>query len=166
MEHNIKKSGRIPHHLIESELILYRLVMAIFRGTNDFCDRFIDRRSRIYKQMTQKASKSKRCIVETYKLPSVTQEHKKELIIMTKEYLKTLHSDYNVYLHKLELPLWYDINNKKDDIIIIENNHNNTYKTFKSYIQESSAEIAANMMVWVINQTINLLDQQLREDKL
>jgi len=40
---------------------------------------------------------------------------------------------------------------------------NRSYSTYKAYIEKAPAEVAANTMMCLINQTNYLLDQQLRQ---
>ena len=40
---------------------------------------------------------------------------------------------------------------------------NRSYMTYRTYIEESSAEVAANTIICLIHQTNYLLDQQLRQ---
>lgn len=70
--------------------------------------------------------------------------------------------DFQDYLRQHRLPLWGKDHPKAKKVRGLCYKKNRSYGTYKPYIEESSAETAANTLVCLIHQANYLLDQQLR----
>ena len=62
-----------------------------------------------------------------------------------------------------DLPLWDKNHPEAKAIRKLAYSENRSYRTYKTYIEKRSPEVAANTLVCLIHQTNYLLDQQLRQ---
>jgi len=60
------------------------------------------------------------------------------------------------------LPLWGKDHEQARKVRALAHEKNRSYSTYKTYLEASPPEIAANTMICLIHQTNYLLDQQLR----
>jgi len=70
--------------------------------------------------------------------------------------------DFKDYLRQHNLPLWGKDHPESKEVRGLCYRENRSYLTYKSYIEASPPELAANTMICLIHQTNYLLDQQLR----
>ncbi len=152
----------IPPHGGYRELQSYRMAEIVFDGAVVFCDRFIDRRSRTHDQMVQAARSGKQNIAEGSMASGTSKKTELKLMGVARASLEELLLDFQDYLRQKGLPLWTKENLQAQAIRKLAWAQNRSYTTYKSYIEESSPEVAANTMVCLIHQTNYLLDQQLR----
>ncbi|MCX6816561.1 MAG: four helix bundle suffix domain-containing protein [Candidatus Beckwithbacteria bacterium] len=144
-------------------LPFYQQTEIIYDFTAEFCQKYIDYKSRTRDQMVQAARSGKQNIAEGYLQKSI--ESKLKLLNVSRGSLEELLNDYQDFLRQKNLLLW-DKNHPQTRQI-----RNLVYKTYKNYndykIYINSPETAANSMICLINQTNLLLDQKLRwlEDK-
>ena len=130
----------------------------IYDFTVEFCDRYIDKRSRTHDQMVQAARSGKQNIAEGYLQKSI--EGKLKLLGVSRGSLEELLNDYQDFLRQRNLELWEKDDSKARKVWALVYKSYNGYNNYKVYIQ--SPEDAANCMVCLINQTNRLLDQKLR----
>jgi len=130
----------IPPHGGYRELQSYRMAEIVFDSTVVFCDRFIDRRSRTHDQMVQAARSGKQNIAEGSMASGTSKKTELKLIGVARASLEELLLDFQDYLRQ----------------------KNRSYKTYRTYVEASPPEIAANAAICLIHQTNYLLDQQLR----
>jgi four helix bundle suffix protein len=86
-----------------------------------------------------------------------------KLIGIARASLEELLNDFKDFLRQRELLLWEKNHPKAKLIRDLAYARNRSYTTYKTYIEESPPEIAANTIICVIHQTNYLLDQQLRQ---
>lgn len=140
----------------------------IYDFTVEFCNRYIDKRSRTHDQMVQSARSGKQNIAEGYLQKSL--EGKIKLLGVARGSLEELLNDYLDFLRQRGFSLWEKDSLKAKAVrSLVYNasgvasfayNNYNSYNNYKNYIP--SPEDAANVMVCLINQTNRLLDQKLR----
>ena len=130
----------------------------IYDFTVEFCDRYVDKRSRTHDQMVQSGRSGKQNIAEGYLQKSI--EGKLKLLGVSRGSLEELLNDYQDFLRQRGLPLWKPDSSKAQAVRRLVYNDYNSYNNYKVYI--SGPEEAANCMVCLINQTNQLLDQKLR----
>ena len=70
--------------------------------------------------------------------------------------------DFQDFLRQKNLPLWGKDHEQALKIRALAHDKNRSYTTYKTYLEASPPEVAANTMVCLIHQTNYLLDQQLR----
>jgi four helix bundle suffix protein len=76
--------------------------------------------------------------------------------------LEELLLDFQDFLRQKGLALWGKDHQKARAIRRLCYRENRSYLTYKTYIEGSSPEVAANTLICLIHQTNYLLDQQLR----
>lgn len=130
----------------------------IYDFTVEFCDRYIDKKSRTHDQMVQAARSGKQNIAEGYLQKSA--EGKLKLVGVARASLEELLNDYQDFLRQRGLKIWDQGSAEAREVRKKVYNSYNCYNDYKNY--NLSPEAAANSMVCLINQTNALLDQKLR----
>ena len=157
-----QSNNLIPPHGGYRELQSYRMAEIVFDATAVFCDRFIDRRSRTHDQMVQAARSGKQNIAEGSMASGTSKKTELKLIGVARASLEELLVDFQDYLRQKGLPLWGKEHEQARKVRALAHEKNRSYKTYRTYFEQSSPEIAANATVCLIHQTNYLLDQQLR----
>lgn len=134
----------------------------VYDATVRFCNRFIDKRSRTYDQMIQSARSGKQNIAEGSMASGTSKKIEIKLIGIARASLEELLQDYEDYLRQNNLSLWGKNDPRVTEIRKIGGRINRSYRSYKTYIEDSSSEISANAIICIIHQTNCLLDQQLR----
>ena len=86
-----------------------------------------------------------------------------KLVGVARASLEELLLDYEDFLRQHQLAMWEKDHPMVRVIRALAYEKNKSYATYKSYIEVSSAEVAANTIICLIHQTNYLLDQQLRQ---
>lgn len=152
----------IPAHGGYRDLRSYQMSEIVYDTAVAFCDRFISKRSRTHDQMVQAARSGKQNIAEGCMASGTSKKTELKLVGVARASLEELLLDYEDYLRQHDLPLWGKDHPKAKEVRGFCYKEDRSYKTYKSYIEKSSHEIAANTAVCVIHQANYLLDQQLR----
>ncbi len=152
----------IPPHGGYRELQSYQMSEIVYDATIVFCNRFIDRRSRTHDQMVQAARSGKQNIAEGSMASGTSKKTELKLVGVARASLEELLLDFQDYLRQKGLPLWSKDNPQANKIRNLCYQKNRSYLTYKTYIEASPPEVAANTMTCLIHQTNYLLDQQLR----
>lgn len=153
----------IPPHGGYRELKSYQNAEIVYDGTVEFCDRNIDRRSRTHDQMIQAARSGKQNIAEGSMASGTSKKTELKLVGVARASLEELLLDYQDYLRQRRLATWEKNHPMAQSVRMLAYSENRSYGTYKSYIEESSPEVAANTMICLIHQNNYLLDQQLRQ---
>jgi restriction system protein len=151
----------IPPHGGYHNLKSYQAAEVIFDATNAFCNRFINPRSRTYDQMVQAARSGKQNIAEASQTSGTSKKSELRLIDVARASLQELLEHYKDFLRLRKLPIWPK---EHPQAVIIRNlayRTDRTYETYRTYVEESPPEVAANTMVCLVNQANFLLDRQL-----
>jgi restriction system protein len=151
-----------PPHGGYRDLQSYKMSEIVYDGTVVFCDRFIDRRSRTHDQMVQAARSGKQNIAEGCMASGTSKKTELKLVGVARASLEELLVDFQDYLRQHKLSLWGKGHPKARQVRGLCYRKNRSYTTYRTYIEESSPEIAANTLICLIHQTNYLLDQQLR----
>ena len=152
----------IPPHGGYRDLKSYQMAEIVFDATAIFCDRFIDRRSRTHDQMVQAARSGKQNIAEGSMASGTSKKFELKLIGVARASLEELLVDYHDYLRQRGLPLWGKEHATAKEVRALAYHENRSYLTYKTYIEQGAAEVAANTAICLLHQTNYLLDQQLR----
>ncbi len=86
-----------------------------------------------------------------------------KLVGVARASLEELLLDYQDFLRQRKLPLWGKNHPTAQQIRKLAYASNRSYMTYKTYIEGSPPEIAANTLICLIHQTNFLIDQQLRQ---
>ncbi len=152
----------IPPHGGYRGLQSYQMAEIVFDATVAFCDRFIDKRSRTHDQMVQAARSGKQNIAEGSMASGTSKKTELKLIGVARASLEELLIDFQDFLRQQRLPLWGKNDAKAKEIRALAYRSDRSYSTYKTYFEQSSPEVAANVAICLIHQTNYLLDQQLR----
>jgi restriction system protein len=128
-----------------------------------FCDRFIDKRSRTHDQMVQAARSGRQNIAEGSQASGTSRKFELKLVAVARASLEELLLDYEDFLRQRGLALWGKNHPTAQVVRRLAFEKNRSYLTYRSYIEESPPEVAANTLVCLIHQTNYLLDRQLRQ---
>jgi restriction system protein len=152
----------IPPHGGYRDLQSYQMSEIVYDGTVVFCDRFIDKKSRTHDQMVQAARSGKQNIAEWCMASGTSKKTELKLIGVARASLEELLLDFQDFLRQKGLQLWGKDHAKAKEVRALAYKEDRSYRTYKTYIEERSAEIAANALVCLIHQANYLLDRQLR----
>lgn len=130
----------------------------IYDLTVEFCQKYLDYKSRTNDQMTQAARSGKQNIAEGYLQKSL--EGRLKLLGVARGSLEELLNDYQDFLRQKGLKLWEKDSPQARAVRRLVYNDYNCYNHYKIYT--SSPEDFANAAICLINQTNSLLDQKLR----
>jgi restriction system protein len=152
----------IPPHGGYRDLKSYQMAEIVYDATVKFCDRFINKRSRTHDQMVQAARSGKQNIAEGSMASGTSKKTELKLIGIARASLEELLLDYHDYLRQQRLSLWQKDHPRALAVRRLAYKKDRSYRTYKTYIEASPPEVAANTIICLINQTNYLLDQQLR----
>jgi restriction system protein len=142
------------------DLKSFQMSEIVFDFTFEFCNLYIDLKSRTKDQMEQAARSGKQNISEGSQTSGTSKQSELRLVDVARASLEELLNDYKDFLRTNKLSLW-----SKDDVRAVEI-RKLAYKSYRSYATYepylSNSESAANCALCLINQTNYLLDQQLR----
>lgn len=151
----------IPPHGGYESLKSYQATTIIFDATNAFCDRFISPRSRTYDQMVQAARSGKQNIAEASQTSGTSKKSELRLTDVARASLQELLEDYKDFLRNRRLPIWPKNHRQAQTIRSLAYRTDRTYETYRTYVEQSPPEVAANAVLCVIHQANYLLDRQL-----
>ena len=143
-------------------LLSYRKSEIIYDFTFRFCERFLKRGDRTIDQMVQAARSGKQNIAEGSKASITSTEMELKLTNVARASLEELLLDYQDFLRVRDLPLWEK--NSKEALYArrLGKTQNESYETYRSYMETRPPEILANIALCLIHQANYLLDQQIR----
>jgi len=128
-----------------------------------FCDRFIEKRSRTHDQMVQAARSGKQNIAEGSQASGTSKKTELKLVGVARASLEELLLDCQDFLRQRGLPLWDKNHPQAQAVRKLAYVQNRSYSTYRTYVESSSPEPAANTVICLIHQANYLLDQQLRQ---
>ena len=138
------------------KLPFFEQATIIYDFTVEFCNLYIDKRSRTHDQMVQAARSGKQNIAEGYMQKSV--EGKLKLVGVARGSLEELLQDYQDYLRQHNLPLWEKDSSEARSVRRLAYNNYKSYNDYKNYI--NTPERGSNAAICLINQTNALLDNK------
>jgi len=112
--------------------------------------------------MVQAARSGRQNIAEGSQASGTSKKTELKLVGVARASLEEVLLDYEDFLRHRGLKLWSKNHPTAQVVRRLAYEKNRTYMTYRTYIEESSAEIAANTVICRIHQTNYLLDQQLR----
>jgi restriction system protein len=141
----------------------YQTAEIIYDATIKFCERFIDRKSRTTDQMVQAARSGKQNIAEGSQASGTSKKTELKLVGVARASLEELLLDYQDFLRQHGLPLWDKGHPMAQTIRKLAYENNRSYLTYRTYVEESSAQVAANTLICLVHQANYLLDQLLKQ---
>ncbi len=157
------KPDLIPPHGGYRSLKSYQTAEIVYDATTMFCNRFIDKRSRTHDQMVQAGRSGKQNIAEGSMASGTSKKTELKLVGVARASLEELLLDYHDFLRQRGLLLWEKNHPQAQVIRKLAWEKNRSYKTYMTYIEQSSPEVAANTLICLIHQANYLLDQQMRQ---
>jgi four helix bundle suffix protein len=154
--------GIIGPHGGYRNLKSYQTTEIIYDATVKFCERFINPRSRTTDQMVQAARSGKQNIAEGSQASGTSKKTELKLIGIARASLEELLLDYQDFLRQRRLPLWGKEHPHIREIRKLAYEKNRSYRTYRTYVENSPAQVAANTLICLIHQANYLLDQLLR----
>jgi restriction system protein len=125
-----------------------------------FCDRFIDRHSRTTDQMVQAARSGKQNIAEASQASATSKRTELKLTGVARASLEELLQDSEDFLRQRHLSIWPKDHPQAQAIRRIAYTFHRPYQSYRSCIEESATETAANAILCLANQANYLLDRQ------
>ena len=153
----------IPAHGGYRHLKSFQSAELVYDATVKFCNRFIDPRSRTHDQMIQAARSGRQNIAEGSQGSGTSKKSELKLVGVARASLEELLLDCEDFLRHRGLMLWRKDHRTAQAIRRLAYQTNRSYLTYKTYIEESPPEVAANALICLIHQTNYLLDRQLRQ---
>jgi restriction system protein len=103
------------------------------------------------------------CIAEGSMVSGTSKKSELKLIGIARASLEELLLDYYDFLRQRRLLLWEKSHPQAEAIRKLAWEKNRSYETYKTYVEASLPEVAANTLICLIHQANYLLDQQLRQ---
>ena len=156
-------SNLVPSHGGYRELKSFQQAELVYDATVKFCDKFIDRRSRTHDQMVQAARSGRQNIAEGSQASGTSKKTELKLVGVARASLEELLLDYEDFLRHRGLALWEKNHSTAQLVRASPTKKIGPDMTYRTYIEASPPEVAANTIICLIHQTNYLLDQQLRQ---
>jgi four helix bundle suffix protein len=155
-------AGFIPPHGGYQGLLSYQKAEIVYDATVNFCNRFIDRRSRTHDQMVQAARSGKQNIIEGSLASGTSKETEIKLTNVARASLEELLADYRDFLRERGIVEWPREHRYAERLRALNRTPGATYATFRKGLEHPDPAICANVVIGLIKVTCYLLDQQLR----
>jgi four helix bundle suffix protein len=161
------KDDLIPPHGGYRKLRSFQCAQAVYDATVIFCDRFVEKRSRMRDQMIQAARSGVQNIAEGSMASATSKKTELKLTSVARASLEELLLDYEDFLRQRGMRIW---DKNSPDALSVRNRYQSDKSDRSGGSDQSdpyrvatvSAETAANTMVCLINQASFLLGRQLQ----
>lgn len=140
------------------DLKAYQAAEIAYDATVVFCDRFIGTRSRTHDQMVQSARSGKQNLVEGSAAAGTSSKTELFLVGVARNSLEELLEDYMDFLRQRQLPQWEKNDPRMLELRKMAYQEDRTYKAYRTYFEEGTAEVAANAGLCLVYQASYLLD--------
>ena len=157
-----QSNSLITPHGGYQDLQSFQMAEIVYDGTVVFCDRFFFRRSRTHDQMVQAARSGNHAGGVGSQASGTSKKTELKLVGVARASLEELLVDFKDFLRQKGLPLWGKDHPRAREVRGLCYRKDRSYETYRTYIENAEAEVAANTLVCLIHQTNYLLDQQLR----
>jgi len=151
----------IPKHGGYRKLRSFQTARAVYDLTVDFCDRFIEKRSRTHDQMVQAARSGVQNIAEGSEASATSKKMELKLTGVAKASLEELLLDYEDFLRHRGLRLW---DKDSSEALAIRKGYLSDQSDSSDSSDQSDSsdpEVAANTAICLIHQATYLLRKQL-----
>jgi four helix bundle suffix protein len=113
--------------------------------------------------MVQAARSGKANIAEGSAASGTSKKTELKLVGVARASLEELLDDYQDFLRQRGWRQWSRDEAMAKQIRGLAWAQDRSYRTYKTYIEDATAEVAANTMICLVHQTNYLIDQQLRQ---
>ncbi|MCL2290628.1 MAG: four helix bundle suffix domain-containing protein [Bacteroidetes bacterium] len=162
MEAHYNSDGFIPKHGGYQKLITFQKAEIIYDGTYYFCHKYFQKYDRTIDQMIQAARSGKQNIVEGSMDSGTSKEIEIKLTNVARGSLEELLNDYKDFLRTRKLKLWDKTHPYYPHLTKLHVTPNTTYENYRKGIESPDPEVAANVMISLINITSFLLAKQIK----
>lgn len=162
MENQFREDGFIPKHGVYRNLLTYQKAEVVLFGTMYFCEKYISKFDRTYDQMVQAARSGERNILEGSTASGTSKETEIKLTNVARASLDELRKDYEVFLITRKHNTWGKDHPYYAELSKRHRVKPQTYEVYKKGIESDNPEVAANVLLSLINVTMYLLTQQLK----
>jgi restriction system protein len=151
----------LPLHGGYRKMRSFQVAELVYDATLIFCDRFIEKRSRTHDQMVQAARSGKQNIAEGSVASGTSKKGELKLTNIARASLEELMRDYEDFLRQRGLRRWLK---DSPEALAVRGRYKSDSSDLSilSDIKSASPEIAANMLLCLINQASYLLHRQLK----
>jgi len=139
----------------------FKMATLVYGFTIEFCQKFVDYKSRTKDQMEQAARSGRQNIAEGSKAAATSKKTEIKLTNVARASLEELLLDYEDFLRQNKLKLWDKNSDEVKAIRKLAYIKNKTNMTYLSYM--SNQESFANLLICLIHQTNYLLDRQIQK---
>lgn len=147
------------------DLIVYQKSETIYQGTLLFCQRFLaSYGNRTVDQMVQAARSCKQNIAEGSAASGTSKETELKLTNVARATLDELMEDYRDWLIAHQAIIWEKGNPKLEAARTYSSKHND-WEAWKTLFTTRSADVCANLMLTLCNQTAYLLDKMIQQQE-
>jgi len=161
------KDDLIPPHGGYRKLRSFQCAQTVYDATVIFCDRFVEKRSRMRDQMIQAARSGVQNIAEGSMASATSKKTELKLTSVARASLEELLLDYEDFLRQRGMRIW---DKNSPDALSVRNRYQSDKSDRSDGSDQSdsyrvatvSAETAANTLVCLINQASFLLGRQLQ----
>ncbi len=164
------KDDLIPPHGGYRKLRSFQCAQTVYDATVIFCDRFVEKRSRMRDQMIQAARSGVQNIAEGSMASATSKKTELKLTSVARASLEELLLEYEDFLRQRGIRIW---DKNSPDALSVRNRYQSSGsdksdrsdgsdKSDPYHLATVSAETAANTMVCLINQASFLLGRQLQ----
>ena len=154
-------TGLIPPHGGYKTLESYKLSVIICDATAYFCRKWIND-LKLSSQMNGAARSGKQCIAEGSLNSGTSKKLELKLVGNARGSFGELLEDFEDFIRQRGLQFWAKDSPKAKTVRNLAYKSNKSYETYKSYIENKSAEVAVNTLLCLLNQENFLLDHQLK----
>jgi four helix bundle suffix protein len=139
----------------------------VYDGTVDFCDRFMDARSRTVDQMVQAARSGRQNIAEGSRASATSSQTELRLVNVARASLDELLLDFEDFLRQRRLPQWDKDSPEAQAVRAVGRTAKNPPDSanpsdYSCWLSHADPAVVANTLICLIHQTNYLLDQQIR----
>lgn len=139
----------------------FKMATLVYDFTMEFCQKYIDFKSRTKDQMEQAARSGRQNIAEGSKAAATSKKTEIKLTNVARASLEELLLDYEDFLRQHKLQLWAKDSAEVQAIRKLAYVKNKSNLTYLSYATNS--ESFANLLICLIHQTNYLLDRQIQK---
>ena len=149
----------------------FRAATLIYDGTVAFCDRFLDKRTRMVDQMVQAARSGRQNIAEGSRASAGSSQTELRLVTVARASLDELLLDYEDFLRQRHLRQWNKDDPEAQDVREVGRTIDQSDRTDRSdlsdraacanWLEHTDPAVVANALICLIHQANYLLDQQI-----
>ncbi len=140
----------------------FQVATVVYDGTVSFCERFVDKRSRLVDQMVQAARSGRQNIAEGSRASSTSSQTELRLVNVARASLDELLLDYEDFLRQRGMPTWAP---ESPEAVAVRNLWRAgapNAERYSPWLDHANPAVVANALICLIHQANFLLDRQKR----